>query len=960
MSVREEIMSLRKRLEELGELLPTLNSPAASPPSSHHHDSSTRPTQKRQRRISSIDRDGCELDGAAFNVEKQRDAEGSVRTLEEWAGQNTVGTNNTTLPLGGPGEQAEAWRLDAANPYWANPKHFHARVDLSREAAALFPPVIVIEELVDTFFIRCNHLCGHVLFEPRFRRLSQLSYKSNLTTEEILTSPLYVDPSCWAIMFMVLSISLCFYPYEHDNPTEAFHAVNEYRVTKGEEMTEKMHNISRRCLALHESLSFSSLPALQASALMIFRAREPDAYIRQLLRITISSAQSLGYHQLGNFDGSHERDLVCRARQESISRLWAYLCVRDWCSSERDGTYTIQPLQCTTRAPLNISDNEILEGRTESRPRNDLTETAYPLAMFSLAKIIREVQDARQLCGGTLDEESKDRFSKQFLRWLWALPPFFQLGATVGQPRIIIVQRWMLHHQAFHQLLKLCRGDLSSRSTRESILDLAHSVLITHTRVTSMCPVVKTMWVNWMHLWNAGLVVGYDLLDTQDEAERLAKRPMARNKMCGAIESIRKCSGSERGSKVLETLMEVEEERHQRRIASHAIEPINFRHLAVELIRSVAAKTAEPIWRASDFQYPSKAHDAILPALATSTMRSGHTDIIRVEDWRRVALESGLGAFEPVHDGYVQDPSKADANDMLRIVMASAPDFDASAFEAQQAAVNGANLGDLSDVLGNTDSLVTMATFGGPIMGLGNQIFEKGGSSFGMPRASSTVSETPAAFAPNYIGAGAVAVGLAGNGDESSRFASATNSHSESGPPSSTSNDNDQSESNTSISTPPSGSGNHHQQQQQQPSTQQHYLTPYDHSKAFNSHLPNGKSPLNRQMYISDEQQRLASEWGHVEKGEAFHLAQVNQVQQHRSQQQAQADQRPLYSQAAANLHQSDLRHPPPAPPTSFDTSHFPYEAHPYAYQPQQQQQQFYAPMYPPHQLNHAASAAFR
>lgn len=886
MSVREEIMSLRKRLEELGELLPTLPSPVRSPPASHssrldsHQEEVSRPPHKRQRRIASIDQ--SEVDGAVFNRAKGTEAEGSVKTLEEWAGTGTRGVTSV-LPLGAPGEQAEAWRFDAANPFWANPKHFYARVELSREAAALFPSVVVIEELVDTFFYRCNHLCGHVLFEPRFRRLSQLSYKSNLTTEEILTSPLYVDPSCWAIMFMVLSISLCFYPYESDKPTDAFHAVNEFRVSKGEEITEKMHNISRRCLALHESLSFSSLPALQAATLMIFRAREPDPYIRQLLRITISSAQSLGYHQLGNFDSAQERDLVCRARQESIARLWAYLCVRDWCSSERDGTYTIQPLQCTTRAPMNISDSELLEGRTESRPRSEFSETAYPLAMFSLAKIIREIQDAQQLCGGSLDEECKDRFSKQLLRWLWALPPFYQLGATTESPRIIIVQRWMLHQQAFHQLLKLCRGDLSLRTTRESILDLAHSVLITHTRVTSMCPVVKTMWVNWMHLWNAGVIVGFDLLDTDDEQERLDKRANARNKIHGAIDSIRKCAGSERGSKLLEALLEMEEHRHARRIAGQGTEPLKFRQLAVDLIRTVAEKSAEPIWRASDFQYPSKAHDAILPALATSTIGNGHTDIIRVEDWRRVALESGLGAFEPVHN--MQDPNEADADDLLRIVMASAPGFDATAFDAQTQCDNLARK--LSDVWGSADDIVTMTTYGQPSTmapSVSNEIdrpLELNAPAAPMHQHAqlSPSSETPAAFAPSYVGAGAVAVGLSAamtrpsvaNSNQSLETPSATAS---SGSPvftSGVSNDNDN-ESNTSISTPSSGAPYSHLQYQQGGHFRQ-YHHPVETSQQTVKQMqqPNGARPVN----VSDEQQALAAEWGSIDKGEAFYLAQA-------------------------------------------------------------------------------------
>lgn len=90
----------------------------------------------------------------------------------------------------------EPWMADVVHLHWAKPANFQARVDLSREAKSLLASVVIIEELIDTYFWRCNHLVGGIIFEPRFRRLSAVSYKSDLTTEAILTSPLFIDPSC--------------------------------------------------------------------------------------------------------------------------------------------------------------------------------------------------------------------------------------------------------------------------------------------------------------------------------------------------------------------------------------------------------------------------------------------------------------------------------------------------------------------------------------------------------------------------------------------------------------------------------------------------------------------------------------------------------------------------------------------------------------------------------------------
>jgi hypothetical protein len=655
---------LRQRMDELGEMLPHLSPGSSSPvvttngaysksqrPKLNHASSSMHTAYPASPSSSSAD----ELD----QVSSSRDADQSARALEKWAdgeGPSSSNKDASTSAALVSKVRSELWRNDSVNPYWADPANFQARIELSREAFALLPEPEVIEDLVDVYFLRCNHLCGCILSETRFRRLAVIGRKSNLTTEEILISPAYIDPSSWTIMFMVLSIALCFYPYESDAATSRFHGVNKFRAEEGESWTKKAHDISRRALGLHGSLSFCSLPALQAATLMIFRAREPDAYTRQLLRLSIASAQALGYHNLGDLPLEDDDETETRIRKENITRLWAYLCCRDWCAAERDGTYVIQPNQCTTRAPHHFSESDLLGGMTKSRPMTELTQTTYPLQMLALSRIIREAHDIRQASGQPLlNPATRDQFSKRFLRWLWALPLPLQIGADANSPRTIATQRWMLHQQAFHQLLKLCRGDLSQHNLRAPILDLADSILVTHQKVRDICPVLKNMWVNWMHLMNAAIIVGFDLLEAEEGKPKDPEaRAVARQKIKTAMDAIKESSGSHRGALLLEALLQIEEQRHQRIHSGQSVDSIDFAALALDLIRMAASKSTEPLWKLTDFTFPDRAHDSVMPALATNTLANDQCEAVRVDDWQNVAFELGLTSdfgFEPHETG---------------------------------------------------------------------------------------------------------------------------------------------------------------------------------------------------------------------------------------------------------------------------------------------------------------------
>lgn len=655
---------LKQRMDELGELLPHLSPGPSSPtvaangalpkyqrPRLIHASSSMQTSYRGSSPSSSAD----ELDFAPASL----NADQSALALEKWAdgeGPSTSSKDVSTSAALVSKVRSELWRNDSVNPYWADPANFQARIELSREAFALLPDPEVIEELVDVYFVRCNHLCGCILSETRFRRLAVIGRKSNLTTEEILISPAYIDPSSWTIMFMVLSIALCFYPYESDAASSRFHGVNKFRAEEGEVWTKNAHDLSRRALGLHGSLSFCSLPALQAATLLIFRAREPDTYTRQLLRLSIASAQALGYHQLGKLPLEEDDEIETRLRKEGITRLWAYLCCRDWCAAERDGTYVIQPGQCTTRAPLHFSESDLLNGMTKSRPMTELTQTTYPLQMLALSRILREVHDIRQASSQPLlSAATRDQFNKRFLRWLWALPLPLQIGSDVTSPRTTATQRWMLHQQAFHQLLKLCRGDLSKKHVRAPILDLADSILVTHQKVKDICPVLKNMWVNWMHLMNAAIIVGFDLLEAEEGKRTDSEaRAAARQKIKTAMDAINDTTGSHRGALLLAALLHTEDERYRRMQSGQSVDPIDFSALALDLIRMAASKTTEPLWKLTDFTFPDRAHDSVMPALATNTLANDQCEAVRVDDWQKVAFELGLTSdfgFEPHETG---------------------------------------------------------------------------------------------------------------------------------------------------------------------------------------------------------------------------------------------------------------------------------------------------------------------
>ncbi|CAO1636362.1 unnamed protein product [Jaminaea pallidilutea] len=649
--VQEEMTQLQRRMEHLQRMLPKL---ASGSPGSSPSDSTTtpatpldapRPSKQPKRTNSSFD--------ASRSSDPLRpwigpyDAGDSSKREIDWRLSGGMVDSETKAAATQKQPAVETWMIDVVHSHWADPANFQARVDLSREAKTLMPSTIIIEELIDTFFLSCNHLVGGIIFEPRFRRLSAVSYKSNLSTEEILTSPLYIDPSCWVMLFMVLSIGLCFYPFEMANPTPAFHAVNSLRASEGEKLTERMHDFSRRCLAVGETLELTSLPAIQSAILMCFRAKEKDSYTRQLLRLVISSAQNLGYHRLGAWKHHEGMRLEDRVRKEIITRVWAHLCTRDWCAIARDGNNVIRPWQCDTRQPSNLSTSDILACRDHSRPISEVTDMSYSLAMLGLSKVIREMAEERFRSGEGLTTEVRDRYTKQIYKWYEGLPQPLRLDQGGLERSSPSVPGWLLLTQGLHQLLRLHRHSLVSRSTRQALLPLATAWLEAYPHVADACPVIGILWSNWMQAVATSFVLSFELMDpsTDQSKQHNKKHPSQyRNTVRMLIYRAHKAllnDPNEHGSVVLQSLLEMEEERSQSQSQSQSaeIKVSDLDELNLEVLRRSARSSGRASVTSADLTFPAKGHDAVLPALSTASDGNRHCDILRVEDWIMVAEE---------------------------------------------------------------------------------------------------------------------------------------------------------------------------------------------------------------------------------------------------------------------------------------------------------------------------------
>ncbi|KAN0063165.1 hypothetical protein ACQY0O_004329 [Thecaphora frezii] len=459
--------------------------------------------------------------------------------------------------------------LDTNDSYFQQPAAFAERVQMLEHAKQILPEPMIIKELIDIFNIRCHHLVGHVINIHSL--MADMEMFHSLNVVEIMTS--HLDMFDLARFLMVLRLGMRFYPWRNAvavDPTRPEFIATDALKNRGDDISQQWYDLAKRSLAVERSFSLGSLKAVQAALLMILDGRDSPMYLRMLLRISIQTALDMGLHRLGSAmpqPNDVGEDLVTI---ETGVRIWWYLVVKDWCSAQREGSYTIHPSQMTTRRPLNTNDNLLVKGIHEELPSSEHTEMSYVLAQISLAHVIRESIDLRNeqsQYGGSyavMSPINRKRMQVKLENFLNEdLPPFFRLHSTRKTPGVLPVQRSLLHQQSFDVLLKLNRKDLSSPYGREALTQLAVQIISTQKLVRSICPVIDGFWINFLHLFGATLTLTISLLLDQDLDE--AMRAARKEKVLSALATMRETPGSDRGSRIIETLIEEEERVWERR-----------------------------------------------------------------------------------------------------------------------------------------------------------------------------------------------------------------------------------------------------------------------------------------------------------------------------------------------------------------------------------------------------------
>lgn len=300
--------------------------------------------------------------------------------------------------------------------------------------------------------------------------------------------------------------------------------------------------------------------------------------MRMLHQVAISSAQDFGLHRLGQAAPKSEMALDDVIRLECGVRIWNFLAMRDW-SLARDQSFTflIQAEQMTTRKPLNIEDEELEEGVYEPKPMAEWTAMSFVIAQIDLARLVRDsviMRNAEEQARGGNEDNAMSPAHRRLLKskldgYIARLPDYFHYDSQINTPGLLPVQRWLLNQQLFDLQLRLQRSDLTDAAHRTSCLDLAESIITNQTKIRAICPVIDRLRINYFHLFGACMVVLLDLIDCCSNQGRQgeeggAGRDRARARVMDNLQLFQESDMNGRGVRVLEVMLEYEEECHAR------------------------------------------------------------------------------------------------------------------------------------------------------------------------------------------------------------------------------------------------------------------------------------------------------------------------------------------------------------------------------------------------------------
>lgn len=186
---RAEIALLRRKLWELESLERESSKPITPSPS----DRNTHST-------SSLDgQSGSSSSHPAVNRYTQRQDEDVAHILEDFAAHGARVTHSVPLA------STSTLPRDIAQNKWQKVASLDERLELLRAAkqCRFASDEVIVRELVSVYLYRVNHLVGHVIYSPGYRRAIEAFL--SMSIEEIVMSKIFIDPCCLATMMLVVS-----------------------------------------------------------------------------------------------------------------------------------------------------------------------------------------------------------------------------------------------------------------------------------------------------------------------------------------------------------------------------------------------------------------------------------------------------------------------------------------------------------------------------------------------------------------------------------------------------------------------------------------------------------------------------------------------------------------------------------------------------------------------------------
>ncbi|CAH0044340.1 unnamed protein product [Clonostachys solani] len=242
-----------------------------------------------------------------------------------------------------------------------------------------------------------------------------------------------------------------------------------------------------------------SIEGVQGMILVGFMVAHIDGLhrYRVLFANALVLARDLGLHRI---DHPHNSGKANTSQAEIERRVWWYLCASDWAMAARvggvsEGIYSCHPRQMITKKPLNINDEEVLDGMSRhERPLSLPTSMSYTLQRIRLAEISRNIVDRSPLMmahTGGLSHDAVMDIDTELQTLINEVPGFYSMtphmlmetyGLTQTRAADIVFQGKVVYFLLYSQRCKI-HLPYFIRSSEDSAYYSSREICLKHARL---------------------------------------------------------------------------------------------------------------------------------------------------------------------------------------------------------------------------------------------------------------------------------------------------------------------------------------------------------------------------------------------------------------------------------------------------------------------------------------------